>query len=278
MTFFYRKLVLLSKNILWEKLFNFGGKKMEKLLEVKDLCKTFSNGSVQQHVLKNLNIEIYKGDFTIIMGSSGSGKSTLLYALSGMDKPTLGKITYGDEEISEYSNDKLAMFRRKHCGFIFQQNYLNDTMSVMDNIMVSGLLVRKDRKAIYKRACELLSRVGIGEESYNKYPGQLSGGEAQRVSIVRSVINSPEILFGDEPTGALNSQNTINVLDVMTELNNQGQSIVMVTHDIKSARRGNRILYLRDGVIIDELRLDKYVSGDKERHAKVREFLEKMGW
>ena len=148
MTFFYRKLVLLSKNILWEKLFNFGGKKMEKLLEVKDLCKTFSNGSVQQHVLKNLNIEIYKGDFTIIMGSSGSGKSTLLYALSGMDKPTLGKITYGDEEISEYSNDKLAMFRRKHCGFIFQQNYLNDTMSVMDNIIVSGLLVGKDRKAI----------------------------------------------------------------------------------------------------------------------------------
>lgn len=251
---------------------------MEKLLEVKDLCKTFSNGSVQQHVLKNLNLEIYKGDFTIIMGSSGSGKSTLLYALSGMDKPTLGKIRYGNDEISQYSNDKLALFRRKHCGFIFQQNYLNDTMSVMDNIMVSGLLVQKDRKAIYNRACELLRKVNIGEESYNKYPGQLSGGEAQRVSIVRSVINSPEILFGDEPTGALNSQNTVNVLDVMTELNNQGQSIVMVTHDIKSARRGNRILYLRDGVIIDELRLDKYVSGDKERHVKVREFLEKMGW
>ena len=251
---------------------------MEKLLEVKDLCKTFSNGSVQQHVLKNLNIEIYKGDFTIIMGSSGSGKSTLLYALSGMDKPTLGKITYGNEEISGYSNDKLALFRRKHCGYIFQQNYLNDTMSVMDNIMVSGLLVQKDRKAIYNKACELLGKVNIGEESYNKYPGQLSGGEAQRVSIVRSIINSPELLFGDEPTGALNSQNTVNVLDVMTELNNQGQSIVMVTHDIKSARRGNRILYLRDGVIIDELRLNKYVSGDRERHVKVKEFLEKMGW
>ena len=251
---------------------------MDKLLEVKDLCKTFSNGNVQQHVLKNLNIEIYKGDFTIIMGSSGSGKSTLLYALSGMDKPTLGKITYGDEEISGYSNDKLAVFRRKHCGFIFQQNYLNDTMSVMDNIMVNGLLVQKDRKAIYNKACDLLRKVNIGEESYYTYPGQLSGGEAQRVSIVRSIINSPEILFGDEPTGALNSQNTVNVLDVMTELNNQGQSIVMVTHDIKSARRGNRILYLRDGVIIDELRLNKYVSGDKERHVKVKEFLEKMGW
>lgn len=251
---------------------------MDKILEVKDLCKTFSNGNVQQHVLKNLNIEIYKGDFTIIMGSSGSGKSTLLYALSGMDKPTLGKITYGDEEISGYSNDKLALFRRKHCGFIFQQNYLNDTMSVMDNIMVNGLLVQKDRKAIYNKACELLSKFNIGEESYNKYPGQLSGGEAQRVSIVRSIINSPELLFGDEPTGALNSQNTVNVLDVMTELNNQGQSIVMVTHDIKSARRGNRILYLRDGVIIDELRLNKYVSGDRERHVKVKEFLEKMGW
>ena len=115
---------------------------MEKILEATDLCKTFSNGSVQQHVLKNLNINIYKGDFTIIMGSSGSGKSTLLYGLSGMDRPTLGSIKYENEEISKYSNNKLALFRRKHCGFVFQHNYLNDSMTVMDNILVTGLLNR----------------------------------------------------------------------------------------------------------------------------------------
>ena len=178
------------------------------VLKATDLCKTFSNESVQQHVLKNLNIEIRKGDFTVIMGDSGAGKSTLLYSLSGMDRPSLGSIRYGDEEISRYNNDKLALFRRKHCGFVFQQNYLNDTMSVMDNIIVSGLLKSRDRKAIASRAKELLKQVGLDENCYNKFPNQLSGGEKQRVALVRSVINEPEILFADEPTGALNSLRT----------------------------------------------------------------------
>lgn len=251
---------------------------MNTILQATDLCKTFSNGSVQQHVLKNLNISIREGDFTIIMGSSGSGKSTLLYALSGMDRPTLGTIRYGEEEISKYSNDKLAVFRRNHCGFVFQQNYLNDTMSVMDNILVSGLLVHKDKKAIYKKACELLGKVGLSEECYGKYPTQLSGGEAQRVAIVRAIINAPQLVFADEPTGALNSTNTTNVLNVMTELNRQGQSIVMVTHDVRSARRGNRILYLKDGVIENELNLGQYEPEDEARHRKLREFLNEMGW
>lgn len=251
---------------------------MKTILQATDLCKTFSNGSVQQHVLKNLNISINEGDFKIIMGNSGSGKSTLLYALSGMDRPTLGSVKYSDEEISKYSNDKLAVFRRRHCGFVFQQNYLNDTMSVMDNILVSGLLENKDKKKIVTRAKELLCRVGLTEECYDKYPGQLSGGEAQRVAIVRGIINNPQLLFADEPTGALNSTNTNNVLNVMTELNNEGQSIVMVTHDIKTARRGNRILYLKDGVIEKECNLGMYVSGDADRHQQLRDFLNEMGW
>lgn len=251
---------------------------MKTLLTVKDLCKTFSNGNVQQHVLKNLNLEIYQGNFTVIMGNSGSGKSTLLYALSGMDRPTLGSIQYGEEEIAKYSNDKLAVFRRKHCGFVFQQNYLNDTMSVLDNIMVSGLLISKDKKKIAKRAKELLVKVGLTEDIFYKFPVQLSGGEQQRVAVVRGVINQPEILFADEPTGALNSQNTEKVLNIFTELNEAGQSIVMVTHDMKSARRANRILYLSDGVITGELVLGKYVTGDKERHEKLRAFLGEMGW
>jgi len=248
------------------------------ILKAEMLCKTYSNGSVMQHVLKNMNINIKKGDFTVIMGSSGSGKSTLLYALSGMDKPTLGSIAFKGEEISKYSNDKLALFRRKHCGFVFQQMYLNDTMSVLDNIIISGLLVSKDKKAIAKSAKELLNKVGMTSECYNKYPSQLSGGEAQRVAIVRALINSPEIVFADEPTGALNSTNSTNVLDVMTDISAQGQSIIMVTHDMKTARRANRILYLKDGVIIDELNIGTYSKDDESRHNKLREFLERMGW
>ena len=251
---------------------------MKTMLKAKDLCKTFSNESVQQHVLKNLNLEIEEGDFVVIMGNSGSGKSTLLYALSGMDRPTLGSVKYFDEEIAGYNNDKLAVFRRNHCGFVFQQNFLNDTMSVLDNIMVSGLLKSKDRKAIAKRAKELLLQVGLSEEVYHKFPTQLSGGEQQRVAIVRAIINTPDILFADEPTGALNSQNTENVLNVLSQLNKAGQTIVMVTHDIRSARRGNKIMYLQDGVITGNLHLGEYVSKDKARPDALRAFLQERGW
>lgn len=252
---------------------------MEKILEAKMLCKTFSSGGMQQHVLKNLNISIYKNDFTIIMGSSGSGKSTLLYALSGMDRPSLGTIEFCGEEISKYSNDQLAIFRRKHCGFVFQQIYLNDTMSILDNVLISGYLVNKNRKEIAERAKMLLNKVNIKEESFGKFPTQLSGGEAQRVGIVRALINKPEIIFADEPTGALNSTNAQSVLNIMTEMHNEGQSVVMVTHDIKTALRANRILYLKDGVILSELDLGKFTSSDDTaRHKKLQDFLNEMGW
>lgn len=251
---------------------------MEDILCVKDLCKTFSNESVQQHVLKNLNLSVHRGDFTVIMGNSGSGKSTLLYALSGMDRPTLGSITYQGEEISRYSNDRLAVFRRKNCGFVFQQNYLNDTMSVLDNVMICGMLVTKDRKALARKAKERLLALGLSENCFHKFPSQLSGGEQQRVAVVRGMINDPALLFADEPTGALNSLNTGHVLNAFTALNESGQSIVMVTHDMRSARRGNRILYLKDGVITGELDLGTYRSGDRTRHERLQTFLAEMGW
>lgn len=250
----------------------------DTILKAEKLCKTFSMGGIQQHVLKNIDLSLYDGDFTVIMGASGAGKSTLLYALSGMDTPTLGKISFGDEVISGLSSDGLAVFRRDHCGFVFQQIYLIDTMSVMDNVLTSGLLVSKDKKAVLKRAKELFEAVGISESTQLKFPTQISGGEAQRVGIVRALINNPEILFADEPTGALNSQTGINVLDTLTEFNNKGQSVVMVTHDMRSARRGNRILYLKDGVILGECNLGKYVHGDKARHEKLSAFLNEMGW
>ena len=248
------------------------------LLKTENLSKTFSNGGRQQHVLKNIDLELYQGDFTLIMGASGAGKSTLLYALSGMDTPSLGKITFGDKTISDLSQDGLAVFRREHCGFVFQQIYLIDGMSVMDNVLSSGLLVNKDKKAVVSRAKELFAAVDISEETQKKFPSQLSGGEAQRVGIVRALINSPEILFADEPTGALNSKTGLDVLDTLTKFNGQGQSVVMVTHDMRSARRGNRILYLKDGVILGECNLGKYSHDDTKRHEKLSAFLKEMGW
>lgn len=156
------------------------------ILRTEKLCKTFSSGGLQQHVLKNLDIHLYEGDFTIIMGSSGSGKSTLLYALSGMDRPTLGEVLFEDQGISKLSNDQLAVFRRQHCGFVFQQIHLLDNMSVLDNVMASALLVSRNRKSIAARAKELLAKVGLNEVSWRKFPSQLSGGEAQRAAIVRA--------------------------------------------------------------------------------------------
>jgi len=248
------------------------------VLTTNKLCKTFSSGGLQQHVLKNLDMEIYEGDFTIIMGSSGAGKSTLLYALSGMDKPTLGEINFSGREISGLSNDILAVFRRDNCGFIFQQMYLLDNMSVLDNIIVSGLLVNKNRKTVADRAKQLLQRLNLDETVWRKFPMQISGGEAQRAGIARALINNPKIVFADEPTGALNSANGKAVLDALTEINGQGQSIIMVTHDVRSALRGSRIIYLRDGLICGECLLGKYTGNDDERLNKLNDFLSEMGW
>ena len=248
------------------------------LLKTEKLCKSFSNGGSMQHVLKNIDLTLHKGDFTVIMGASGAGKSTLLYALSGMDTPTLGTITFGEKIISDLNSDGLAVFRRDHCGFVFQQIYLLDNMSVMDNVLAAGLLVSKDKKALLQRVRELFAAVGISEDTQKKFPTQFSGGEAQRVGIVRALVNSPEILFADEPTGALNSKTGLDVLDTLTQCNERGQSIVMVTHDMRSARRGNRILYLQDGVILGECDLGKYSHGDTQRHEKLSAFLNEMGW
>ncbi len=252
---------------------------MNAILRTEKLSKTFSNEGMQQHVIKNLDLEIIEKDFTIIMGSSGSGKSTLLYALSGMDKPSLGKVYFGDEDISEYSNDKLAMFRRRHCGFVFQSIYLLENMNVFDNIMTGALVVQKNSPELIERVKTLLSKVGIEEKLWKKYPNQLSGGECQRVGIVRAVINEPEILFADEPTGALNSSSGQDVMDVFTELHQSGQSIVMVTHDLKTALRGNRVLYLKDGRVEGEHKMPLFGTDDiKARRESLQKFLNEMGW
>jgi putative ABC transport system ATP-binding protein len=252
---------------------------MVPILRAEKLCKSFSNGAAQQHVIKNLDLEIMDGDFSVIMGASGSGKSTLLYALSGMDKPTFGKVFFGDTEISGYTNDQLAVFRRKNCGFVFQNIYLLENQSVLDNVLTGAFAVQKNFPELIKRVKELLAKVGLDEKMQKKYPNQLSGGEAQRVGIVRAVINEPKILFADEPTGSLNSAAGKDVLDIFTGVHENGQSIVMVTHDIKTALRGTRVIYLRDGKAVGEHRMVEYGGDDlKERREKLTVFLDEMGW
>lgn len=248
------------------------------VIKTNKLCKSFSTGGRQQHVLKNLDLAIYEGDFTVIMGASGSGKSTLLYALSGMDRPTLGTVVYAGTDISKLTASEMAVFRRKNCGFVFQQIHLLDNMSVLDNVMVNGLLVSRDRKKTVQRAKELLVRVGITEADFGKFPAQLSGGEAQRTGIVRALMNQPAVVFADEPTGALNSAFSSQVLDTLTQVHERGQSLVVVTHDMKTARRGSRILYLKDGAVCGECVLGDYLEDTPERDRKLKDFLVEMGW
>ena len=251
---------------------------MKIIISAKNLVKNFSNNGVTQTIIDNLDLEIYENDFTIIMGSSGAGKSTLMYCLSGMDMPTSGSVKFCDKDITKMNADKLAVFRRKNCGFVFQQIYMLDKMSLLDNALTSGLLVNKNKKEVIKRAKELFNKVNLSETTIRKTVNQVSGGEAQRAGIVRAAINKPVCLFADEPTGALNSENSKAVLDVFTNLNNDGQSIIMVTHDKKSAIRGNRIIYLKDGKIYGELKLDKYKKESIERTSELDKFLKDMGW
>ncbi|MEE1061071.1 MAG: ABC transporter ATP-binding protein [Ruminococcus sp.] len=253
-------------------------KQKEIIIEARKLKKSFRTGDTEQTIFENLNLNIYKGDFTIIMGSSGAGKSTLMYSLSGMDRPTAGEVVFNGKKITSLSDDKLAVFRRKNCGFVFQQIYLLDKMSLMDNVLTASALSGENKKDSVKRARELFELVNIPEITRKKFVSQVSGGEAQRAGIVRAVINRPEVLFADEPTGALNSNNSTAVLDVFSKLHNEGQSIIMVTHDKKTALRGNRVLYVRDGKVFGECDLGGYKEGSKEREAKLNSFLTEMGW
>lgn len=250
----------------------------QAVISAKHLKKSFGEKENIQTIYSDLNIDIYEGDFTVIMGSSGAGKSTLMYSLSGMDKPDSGEIIFDGTDITKLNSDKLAVFRRNQCGFVFQQIYLIDKMSLMDNVVTAGVLTNKNKDEIRTRAKELFSLVNIPEITWKKTSSQISGGEAQRAGIVRAVINNPNVLFADEPTGALNSANGTAVLDVFTSLHKNGQSIVMVTHDKKSALRGSRILYIKDGEIFGECDLGEFDPDNAERTQKFETFITEMGW
>lgn len=230
-------------------------------------------------VLDNVNITLYEGDFTIIMGASGAGKSTLLYALSGMNRMDEGHVVYQERDITNLSESEMAILRSRDFGFIFQQTHLVSNLTLFENVAVAGYL-NKDRSTEEsdQRARKRLKQMDV-EHAMNRYPSKVSGGEAQRAAIARAIINEPKLLFADEPTGALNKKNSEEVLRILHDLNKQGQSIVMVTHDMHAAAHGNRIIYLQDGKILAELDLSgqKYMEM-KEREAYVSEWLTTFLW
>ncbi|MGD2144980.1 MAG: ABC transporter ATP-binding protein [Anaerolineae bacterium] len=226
---------------------------MTSLIEVDDLRKVYRTGSVVCQALNGVSIRISAGEFVTVMGHSGSGKSTLLHLLGGLDHPTSGSVKVEDHALHTMSETALARFRRKHVGFVFQFFNLIDNLTVQANIELPALLINgKDGRAARERSKQLLERLGIREQA-RKHPWELSGGQQQRVAIARALINRPTVLLVDEPTGNLDSTSSQVVLDILSECHDQGQTILMVTHDPRAAVRGQRVLFLHDGHFVDQM-------------------------
>ncbi|MBU3178029.1 ABC transporter ATP-binding protein [Clostridium estertheticum] len=249
------------------------------LLSAMDVCKSFETGGNFVNLLNHVNVEFYEGDFTVIMGASGAGKSTLLYALSGMNKISEGKVIYKDKEISSFNEKQIASLRSQDFGFVFQQTNLVSNLTLFENVAVAGYLGKeRSTKETCTRTDGLLKQMHVSNAK-DRLPSEVSGGEAQRAAVARAIINKPRIVFADEPTGALNKHNTEEVLNIISELNQSGQSIIMVTHDLRAALRGNRLLYLEDGKIIGEKEMPFYTQSDaKDREAQLNNWLASMEW
>ncbi|AVK85532.1 ABC transporter ATP-binding protein [Lysinibacillus sp. B2A1] len=249
---------------------------MQKIIIGEKIVKSFRASNENHPVLKDVSVEINEGEFISIMGPSGSGKSTLLFALSGMDHIDSGKVTFNGSDLSAFSEKELADIRRTKMGFIFQQPTLLKNLNILDNIILPAMRDnRKNCEEIIKRARAVMTRVGIAELEKRDIT-QVSGGQLQRAGICRALMSNPAIIFGDEPTGALNSKSAQEIMNIISEINAEGTAIMLVTHDPKVAARTERILFMRDGMIVSEMRLEKYTNTDMDDRvnkvtAKMRE-------
>ncbi len=257
---------------------------METVLQAKDLCKTYIVNKRQNHVLRNVNFELKKGEYIGIMGPSGSGKSTLLYTVSGMDRLTAGEVTFLGKEIGKMNDNQLSDLRLNEMGFVFQQMHMLRNLSVYDNIIVSAYQskegkTKRQRMAINERAHELMRKMDIMEIADNDIT-EVSGGQLQRACICRALINNPQVIFADEPTGALNSKASKEVMKELNALNREGTTILLITHDIKVAARTDKVLYLVDGNIEGKCELGKYTEdcNRRDRETKITNWLQEMGW
>lgn len=253
-------------------------------LKIKDLCKTYIVHKRQNHVLRNVTMEIREGELVAVMGPSGSGKSTLLYTVSGMDRMTAGEVDFFGRDISRFNARQMSELRLEEMGFIFQQMYMLKNLSIYDNIVLPAYQSRngkgrEKRKEINDRAKELMHKLGISEIAEHDI-NEVSGGQLQRACICRSLINRPRMIFADEPTGALNQQNSREVMKELNRINREGTTIMLVTHDMKVAAKSDRVLYIEDGNIKGEYVLGKYAEAEdpRNREKKITNWLMEMGF
>lgn len=255
-----------------------------KNLKITGLCKTYIVNKCQNNILRNIELEIKEGEMVAIMGPSGSGKTTLLYTASGMDQATTGTIDFFGRELTSLKANEMSDVRLEEMGFVFQQMYMLKNLSIYDNIILPAYQskegkTKEGRNQIKERAKILMKKLGISKISSNAV-SEVSGGQLQRACICRSIINNPKIIFADEPTGALNKQNSTEVMDELIRINQEGTSIMLVTHDMRVASKCERILYLEDGTIRDEIVLGKWglTKDEYAREKTINDWLMKLGW
>ena len=254
---------------------------MKKILVGENIVKSFGYGDKKRNVLDGVSVEINEGQFVSVMGPSGSGKSTLMFALSGMDGIDSGKVAFDGREISALSENELADIRRTDMGFVFQQPTLLKNLNILDNIILPSMRDhRKDSANIVERARALMKQVDITELE-NRDITQASGGQLQRVGICRALMSNPKVIFGDEPTGALNSTSANEIMKLLADIHRSGTTIMLVTHDVKVAAKTERVLFLFDGKIAGEYLTGVYdeTRDDlKTREERLTSWLVDMGF
>ena len=238
------------------------------LIQIKDLIKNYTTEEVVTPVLRGLNFTVEKGEFIAIMGPSGSGKSTLMHILGFLDSLTSGDYIFGDRSLGTMTDDELARMRGSKVGFVFQAFHLLPRLSAVENVALPLMYSTVPKEKRYKRAAELLTSVGLAHRLEHT-PNQLSGGEKQRVAIARALVNEPEIIFADEPTGNLDSKSGAQVMKILQGLNDEGHTIILVTHERTTAEHAKRILNIKDGLITsDEVVSSRRIAKDQEHLMK----------
>ncbi len=225
---------------------------MEPIIKAENLVKVYRTEGEEIVALRGVNLELKKGEFSLLMGASGSGKSTLLHILGGLDTPTRGRVLYRGRDLSTFTSKELALFRNEKVGFVFQFHYLINELNLLENVMAPALIGGIPHGEARERAEALLKRVGL-EHRLSHRPFEVSGGEKQRAAVARALINSPEVVLADEPTGNLDSQTTHSVVSLMRELNAElGTTFLIATHNRELETYAQRIYFIKDGVIVSD--------------------------
>lgn len=225
---------------------------MEHIVEIKNIVKSFGKGELKIDVLKNITLDIRKGEFVALMGKSGAGKSTLFYQMSLLDRPTSGEVRIFGQVMDRLSEEERVLFRLNHLGYIFQDYALVPELTAQENVTLPLMMMGYTEAEAIEIASKTLDRLGLEGKHYNR-PSQLSGGQQQRVSIARAVAKNPELLFADEPTANLDRASSDDVIDALRKLHDEGQTILMVTHEHEYTRFCDRVLWMEDGVITKEI-------------------------